>query len=366
MRVSIDASITEAKLSLSDVTTKDASTTAHGLLRKLSGTATQYLDGSGAWTTPAGGGDTLWTRTTAPSSLLSSLVAYWKLEEATGNRTDSHGTNTLTDMGGVGQATGLLGQAASFAGGATNYLRIADNAALSMGDIDFTLAGWFYLANTSGTKVLLSKGNDAGSAGATAYSIQVVNTQIQTLIGNGSSRVIVTASPTLAATTWYLVCVWHDSVANTVNISVNNGAAVSSAWSSGCFDDAFELCLGRYANFNGGLWNGRIDSVGIWKRVLTSPERAALYNAGAGLEYPFTTGGAMVLQPATTTDGLLLGAGASSPEKLEVDGALKLGNALGTTDGTLRWSGTDFEGRKGGAWVSFTTDSGSPFLLMGA
>lgn len=51
-----DASITEAKLSLSDVTSQDASTTAHGLLRKLSGTATQYLDGTGAWTIPAGGG----------------------------------------------------------------------------------------------------------------------------------------------------------------------------------------------------------------------------------------------------------------------------------------------------------------------
>jgi len=39
-----------------DVTTLNASAGAHGLLRKLSGTATEYLDGSGAWSTPAGGG----------------------------------------------------------------------------------------------------------------------------------------------------------------------------------------------------------------------------------------------------------------------------------------------------------------------
>jgi hypothetical protein len=39
-----------------DVATLNASASAHGLLRKLSGTATQYLDGSGAWSTPAGGG----------------------------------------------------------------------------------------------------------------------------------------------------------------------------------------------------------------------------------------------------------------------------------------------------------------------
>jgi hypothetical protein len=38
-----------------DVTTLNASGSAHGLLRKLSGTATQYLDGSGTWSTPATG-----------------------------------------------------------------------------------------------------------------------------------------------------------------------------------------------------------------------------------------------------------------------------------------------------------------------
>jgi hypothetical protein len=39
-----------------DVTTLNASTTAHGLLPKLSNVSTQYLDGTGAWSTPAGGG----------------------------------------------------------------------------------------------------------------------------------------------------------------------------------------------------------------------------------------------------------------------------------------------------------------------
>lgn len=39
-----------------DVTTGNATSGHHGFLRKLSGTATDYLDGSGAWSTPAGGG----------------------------------------------------------------------------------------------------------------------------------------------------------------------------------------------------------------------------------------------------------------------------------------------------------------------
>ncbi len=50
-----------------------------------------------------------------------------------------------------------------------------------------------------------------------------------------------------------------------------------------------------------------------------------------------------------------IGIGTAAPgEKLEVNGAIKIGTATGTADGTVRWSGTDFEGRKGGAWVSLT------------
>jgi hypothetical protein len=42
-------------------------------------------------------------------------------------------------------------------------------------------------------------------------------------------------------------------------------------------------------------------------------------------------------------------------EKLDVAGAIKLGNTSGTNNGTIRWNGTDFEGRKGGSWYSLTT-----------
>ena len=48
-----DGSITEADLAFSDVTTLDASTSAHGLLKKLPNVATQFLDGTGLFDTIA-------------------------------------------------------------------------------------------------------------------------------------------------------------------------------------------------------------------------------------------------------------------------------------------------------------------------
>ncbi len=32
---------------------------------------------------------------------------------------------------------------------------------------------------------------------------------------------------------------------------------------------------------------GRVDEITIWKRLLTTQEKADMYNAGAGLAYPF-------------------------------------------------------------------------------
>jgi hypothetical protein len=48
--------IVETQVSLSDNTTANASTTKHGLLPKLSGVSTQFLNGEGVFAVPAGGG----------------------------------------------------------------------------------------------------------------------------------------------------------------------------------------------------------------------------------------------------------------------------------------------------------------------
>ena len=50
--------VTESEIVLADVTTLDVSTMKHGFAPKLPNDATKYLDGTGAFTVPAGGGGT--------------------------------------------------------------------------------------------------------------------------------------------------------------------------------------------------------------------------------------------------------------------------------------------------------------------
>ncbi|HMA77376.1 MAG TPA: hypothetical protein VKO43_08710, partial [Candidatus Krumholzibacteriaceae bacterium] len=46
-------------------------------------------------------------------------------------------------------------------------------------------------------------------------------------------------------------------------------------------------------------------------------------------------------------------------ELLDVNGGIKLGNSAGTNAGTMRWTGSDFEGYDGGSWQSLTSGSGT-------
>jgi hypothetical protein len=79
-----------------DSTSLDASTNAHGLLPKLSGTATEYMNGTGAWSTPAGGSSDLAEHTHA-SSDTGGLI---RLDTITAP-TDSTSLNASKDMHGL-------------------------------------------------------------------------------------------------------------------------------------------------------------------------------------------------------------------------------------------------------------------------
>ncbi|MDA2917631.1 LamG domain-containing protein, partial [Nitrospinae bacterium AH_259_B05_G02_I21] len=63
---------------------------------------------------------------------------------------------------------------------------------------------------------------------------------------------------------WYFVVVWHDATANTLNIQIDDGTVDSSSYTAGINDSNSEFDLGRQPG--GDYFDGRLDSVSIWKR----------------------------------------------------------------------------------------------------
>lgn len=222
------------------------------------------------------------------STLNNSLIAVWKLEETSGTRNDSKGTNHLTDNNTVASATGKLGTAADFEVANSEYLSIADNTDLSTGDIDFTFAFWVQLESKAANMTLVMK---QGAAGTREYAVTYLlsSDRFRFAVSNDGTATTTINADALgvpSTATWYFVVVWHDATANTINIKINDGTTNSVSHTTGVFDGTVAFTMGATATPNT-YHDGLLDNVYFWKRVLTAGEMTELYNSGNGKDYPF-------------------------------------------------------------------------------
>jgi hypothetical protein len=207
------------------------------------------------------------------------LVSWWTLNETSGTRLDSHGSNQLTDNNTVGYTAGLKGNAASFVTVNLEYLSIADNPSLSTGDIDFSLVANVYLNNNTNSFVIVNKSDDNHT---------VLDYRLTYNPGTGfrfrADATTYVDSGAVSANAWHTVIGWHDSVNNTINIQVDNGTVNTTAYSGGATDTSYPLTMGAYS-YGAAYLDGRMDEVALYKRVLTAGERSWLYNSGAARTY---------------------------------------------------------------------------------
>jgi hypothetical protein len=220
-------------------------------------------------------------------ALTDDLISWWSLDEASGDAIDAHATNDLTETSGtIASTTGKVDNGRDFEASDTEYFARSDNADLSTGNIDFTLACWINLESTSRLHSLIWKGDAAnGEYQLYIYSDNIIYFDVygSALFGD-YNFVGATTHGVVSTSTWYFVVAWHDATANTINIQLNNGTADNQSHSAGVYDGIAAFHLGGEPT-NNYLLDGVLDEVGFWKRVLTADERTALYNSGNGLGY---------------------------------------------------------------------------------
>lgn len=229
----------------------------------------------------------------ANSSLATGLVSYWEMEETSGTRVDSHGSNDLTDNNTVLYAAGIQGNASDHEASLTEYLSIADAAQTGL-DItgDITIVAWIN-RESDGSYALIGKSNFGQGASGRAYAILLDTVggtaHLDVNISNGSSDVWKSTAATLNTGTWYHIGMVYTASAGSVQFYVN-GAAQGSALTglpTSIGNDANPLVIG--GAFDGASmsykFDGLIDEVGIWSRTLSSTEIGELYNSGSGIPY---------------------------------------------------------------------------------
>lgn len=224
-------------------------------------------------------------------ALTDGLVSYWKLDEASGTRADSHGSNDLTDNNTVGSTTGKINDAANFVLANSEYLSSAAST-LDCGTGSMTHAFWLHIDDMSGTRVLVSKGagNNGSAALAAGYNLQLLATGVLRFVFGdltNTARLVLDSDPgeLVADTTYHLAMVidrnaheariYRDgSLRTTHDISSRTGNCTSSS--------DFKIGSNSASSV---FFDGWLDEWGCWSRVLTPTEIGQLYNSGNGLAY---------------------------------------------------------------------------------
>lgn len=211
------------------------------------------------------------------------LEAWWSLDEASGTRNDSHGSNHLTDNNTVGNTAGKVGNAAQFTKSNSEYLSISDNASLSSSDLDFAFGGWVYFSSLTGATGVLGKVTSSAANSEYAIDVDGTNLRVYQYYANGTAAKVLSYG-TVSTSTWYFIVAWHDATSDTLNIQVNNGTPLSTAYTNGFQNSTAPFNLGQ-AQSSAGFMNGYQDEFFFYRRLLSSDEREWLYNSGNGRTY---------------------------------------------------------------------------------
>lgn len=217
-----------------------------------------------------------------------SLISYWQLEEASGDRADAWGSNDLTPTNTPANAAGIVGNAVALVTASSQQLVVASNATLQSGNIDHTISAWIYPTANSSSSCIVCKTDIDAAANAAGYEwmlYQVSNTKVRFLVGKGGNGTgtnssNVTSDVDITLNAWNYVEGFYDAANVLVGVVVN-GTVKTAASTTVPGTSTGSVRIGAIGP-GSSYFGGRIDEVSFWKRLLTSDERAYLYNGGAG------------------------------------------------------------------------------------
>lgn len=219
--------------------------------------------------------------TDSPS--LYGAVAYYKLDESSGNASDATGSGyTLTNNGTTAYSTGKINNGAVFDNTAGKNLDYNGNLSFAGGGTR-TFSCWVNCSSFAVDGYVLDNTTTTAGSGS-ANRRFILYTGSDSKIHMFASGNEVTTS-TLSTGTWYHCVVTQNGT--TWELFLNGTSQGTTTMSTASYaDDSFRIGE-SYAG--GGYGRSTVDEVGVWLRVLSGTEITQLYNSGSGLAYPFTT-----------------------------------------------------------------------------
>jgi len=265
-------------------------------------------------------------------ALTTDLISYYKLDDnlATTAVLDAHGSNdgVCTVNTNTIDVDGIIETSLNFNGTSTK-VNIADGGDLSFtpGTDSYSISGWFYRDEAGVRHVAYSDGIQAESS----YYMRFNSANTITIWAQDGGVVLfaITTTATVPATTWTHVVL----TVSTTNVKLYlNGVYVGTDTVDAGTPTSDGVVIGSSGDAVQSEFDGRIDELGIWERVLTdggididetaTGEIAELYNSGSGFAYPFTVD--KTIEPSTQT----LSLSGETSKAIVLDSPLSLSTSL--------------------------------------
>lgn len=220
------------------------------------------------------------------TTILAKLTSWWELDESSGTRGDSHGSQDLSLFGTeAGVADGVRGggdNAAVFSG-SNNFFRTSEaDLQIPASNGNWCMFGWFYLTSNSGSKGLMSKW-DVVSVSTLERVLSVQSGVAYGQSSNGASYINAsTAAPSV--TTWHFYVVWKDSD-HYVRLRIDDATTFASPGTASATPNSTQFSIGSFQGASSRMV-GRAQRAGWIKGgVLTADEITYLYNSGNSKTY---------------------------------------------------------------------------------
>ena len=212
-----------------------------------------------------------------------------------GDSTDSSGNGNDGSDNAIFYGTGKLNQSALF-NGSSSTITASDNANYKIDD-DFTIAFWLNtdrIPTADNGMVIIGK---KGAGSGTGFVIRVK--KITGYISIWLETVTVTASTAVTDGDWVHIIITRSG--NDVTIYKNN-VSVGTGTKSGSLANVEDLEMGQWMSSNAEYLDGNLDDLRIFQSVISSANRATIYNSGDGTQTPIGTEGLHMFFNGDSTD----------------------------------------------------------------
>lgn len=209
------------------------------------------------------------------SPLENGLIAFWDFND---NITDLVSGLTFTPSNGENYNTGLIGNAWDSIDPLASYLSLGSDVVDPKGG-SLTVSVTFKVSLKCNANLIVS--DDVGQNNIVKIVLYSSGSMLGSVYGN--SLLTNTSLFPYSATSWNVVIfrlIRSAPAISAIQLTINGSDKTGASRF-----DSLPTGMTQLKIDSTNLYNGLIDSIGVWNRALGSSERQALWNGGAGWEY---------------------------------------------------------------------------------